>query len=111
MSTILIVDDDPHLRELSRIFLHQEGFTIAEACDGVEALAKIECSKVDLVILDIMMPKMDGWEMCRRLRRDYDIPVLMLTAKDSMSDVVRGRRPGPPRGSHAPRGREDRPPK
>lgn len=90
MNTILIVDDDPHLRELSRIFLQQEGFTIAEAGDGVEALAKIECSKVDLVILDIMMPKMDGWEMCRQLRRDCDIPVLMLTAKGETSQKLKG---------------------
>ncbi|HAE82851.1 MAG TPA: DNA-binding response regulator, partial [Ktedonobacter sp.] len=62
MSTILIVDDDPHLRELASVFLRHEGFDIYEACDGVEALSILERLKVEMVILDIMMPKMDGWE-------------------------------------------------
>lgn len=90
MSTILIVDDDPHLRELSRVFLQQEGFDIYEASDGVEALSVLERLKVDLVILDIMMPKMDGWELCRQLRRWYDFPVLMLTAKGETSQKLKG---------------------
>jgi len=90
MSTILLVDDDPHLRELSRIFLQQEGFDIAEASDGVEALLAFERGKVDLVILDIMMPQMDGWELCRQLRRYYDVPVLMLTAKGETSQKLKG---------------------
>nr|WP_211221302.1 response regulator [Ktedonobacter racemifer] len=81
MSTILLVDDDVHLRELSRIFLQQEGFTLAEASDGVEALAVFAQSKIDLVILDIMMPKMDGWKLCQELRRYSDVPILMLTAR------------------------------
>lgn len=90
MSTILLVDDDPHLRELSRVFLQQEGFDIAEASDGVEALLAFERGKVDLVILDIMMPQMDGWELCRQLRRYYDVPVLMLTAKGETSQKLKG---------------------
>ena len=90
MSTILLVDDDPHLRELSRIFLQQEGFDITEASDGDEALSAFERRKVDLVILDIMMPKMDGWELCRQLRRYYDVPVLMLTAKGETSQKLKG---------------------
>jgi DNA-binding response OmpR family regulator len=90
MSTILLVDDDPHLRELSRIFLQQEGFDITEASDGDEALSAFERRKVDLVILDIMMPKMDGWELCRQLRRYYDVPILMLTAKGETSQKLKG---------------------
>ena len=90
MSTILIVDDDPHLRELARVFLQREGFTIYEACDGVEALSVLERLKVEMVILDIMMPKMDGWELCRQLRRWYDFPVLMLTAKGETSQKLKG---------------------
>ena len=90
MSTILLVDDDPHLRELSRIFLRQEGFDITEASDGDEALSAFERRKVDLVILDIMMPKMDGWELCRQLRRYYDVPILMLTAKGETSQKLKG---------------------
>src|SRR3954452_11298656 len=81
MSKILIVDDDPHIRELVRVFLQNEGFAVAEADDGIAALATLETLKADLVILDVMMPNMDGWELCRELRTSYDIPVLMLTAK------------------------------
>lgn len=90
MSTILIVDDDPHLRELSGIFLQREGFTVSEAAHGREALALLETCKVDLVILDIMMPQMDGWEMCRQLRTWHDLPVLMLTAKGETSQKLKG---------------------
>ncbi len=90
MGIILIVDDDPHLRELSGVFLQREGFDIHAATDGVEALAFLENHKVDLVILDIMMPLMDGWEMCRRLRIQYDLPVLMLTAKAETSQKLKG---------------------
>lgn len=90
MSTILIVDDDPHLRELSGIFLQREGFTVSEAAHGREALALLETCKVDLVILDIMMPQMDGWEMCRQLRTRHDLPVLMLTAKGETSQKLKG---------------------
>src|SRR6266699_444661 len=90
MSTILIVDDDPHLRELARVFLQREGFAVYEACDGVEALSVLERLKVEMVILDIMMPKMDGWELCRQLRRWYDVPVLMLTARGETSQKLKG---------------------
>jgi two-component system OmpR family response regulator len=90
MSTILIVDDDPHLRELSRFFLQQDGFDIVEASDGIEALATLEKRKVDLVVLDIMMPRMDGWELCRELRRSYDVPILMLTARGETSQKLKG---------------------
>ena len=90
MSTILIVDDDPHIRELVRVFLTREGFVVIEACDGVVALAKLEATKVDLVILDIMMPNMDGWELCRQIRDAYDIPLLMLTAKGEASQKLKG---------------------
>ncbi|HEX6484704.1 MAG TPA: response regulator transcription factor [Ktedonobacteraceae bacterium] len=90
MSTILIVDDDPHLRELARVFLQHAGFDVYEACDGVEALSTFERLKVEIVILDIMMPKMDGWELCRQLRRYYDVPVLILTARGETSQKLKG---------------------
>jgi DNA-binding response OmpR family regulator len=90
MSRILIVDDDPHIRELAKLFLQNEGFEITEAGDGVEALAKLENTQVDMVILDIMMPNMDGWELSRQLREMYDFPLLMLTAKGETNDKVRG---------------------
>lgn len=90
MTKILIVDDDPHMRELVTLFLRPEGFKIVEASDGIEALGVLESFKADMVILDIMMPNMDGWELCRRLRKDYDIPLLMLTAKGETSQKVKG---------------------
>lgn len=90
MSKILIVDDDPHIRELARVFLHNEGFDVYEAIDGVEALTKLESITVDMVILDIMMPNMDGWELCRQLRAAYNFPLLMLTAKGETHDKVHG---------------------
>jgi DNA-binding response OmpR family regulator len=87
---ILVVDDDPHIRELVRHFLHQEGFVVHEAGDGGEALAKLESVKADLVILDIMMPNMDGWQLCRELREHYDIPLLMLTAMGETPQKIKG---------------------
>src|SRR5262245_24388141 len=90
MSKILVVDDDPHIRELVGVFLRAEGFDIYEASDGVEALAKLVALKVDMVILDVMMPMMDGWDLCRELRASYDFPLLMLTAKGETSQKIKG---------------------
>ncbi|MEN1937369.1 envelope stress response regulator transcription factor HitR [Paenibacillus sp. 102] len=90
MPRILVVDDDPHIRELVSVFLEREGFQTYEAIDGVDALRKIEEVKMDMVILDIMMPNMDGWELCYELRKYYDIPLLMLTAKGETSQKVKG---------------------
>jgi DNA-binding response OmpR family regulator len=90
MGKILVVDDDPHIRELVRVFLEREGLDVFEAPDGVEALATLEAVRADLVILDIMMPHMDGWELCRRLRLAGDFPLLMLTAKGETGDKLKG---------------------
>ncbi len=90
MSKILIVDDDPHIRELARVFLKDEGFDIYEAGDGIEALDLLEKVKADMVVLDIMMPNMDGWELTQQLRAAYDIPILMLTAKGETSQKIKG---------------------
>jgi two-component system, OmpR family, response regulator len=90
MSSVLVVDDDPHLRELVRVFLQQHGFDVLEATNGAEALATLEKCKVALVILDIMLPYMDGWEVCRQVRQFYDVPVLMLTAKGETSQMLKG---------------------
>ncbi|WP_337100710.1 response regulator transcription factor [Paenibacillus sp. YIM B09110] len=90
MSYILVVDDDPHIRELVSVILRKEGYSVQEASDGREALAMMEKAAADMVVLDVMMPNMDGWELCRELRDNYDIPLLMLTAKGEMGDKVRG---------------------
>lgn len=90
MTQILIVDDDPHIRELVRLFMRREGFDTVEASDGLEALRLLESVKAELVILDIMMPNMDGWRLCKELRELYDLPLLMLTAKGETAQKVKG---------------------
>lgn len=90
MSAILVVDDDPHIRELVRVFLHHEGFAVFEAADGRAALDLLETERADLAILDVMMPRMDGWDLCAELRASYDMPVLMLTAKGETAQKIKG---------------------
>ena len=90
MTKILVVDDDPSIRELVRVFLRNEGFDVDEAVDGQEALAQLEQTKADLMILDIMMPNLDGWELCRHVRQMYDIPLLMLTALGESGQKLKG---------------------
>jgi DNA-binding response OmpR family regulator len=91
MARILIVDDDVHIRKLITLYLRNEGFDPVEAADGIEALTVMENSLVDIVILDIMMPHMDGWELCGEIRRLYpEIPLLMVTAKGEANQKVKG---------------------
>lgn len=90
MNKILVVDDDPHFRELVKVVLRKEGFDVYEANDGLDALSKLKMVKADLAIIDVMMPNMDGFELCRELRDSYDIPLLMLTAKGETSQKVKG---------------------
>lgn len=87
---IMIVDDDRNICELLRLYLEKEDFTAVLAYDGVQALELYESEKPDLVLLDIMMPRMDGWEVCRRLREKSRVPVIMLTAKGETFDKVLG---------------------
>ena len=91
MAKILIVDDEPRIRDLIREHLQYAGFTCEEAGDGTAALSVLSQGGIDLVILDIMMPKMDGMEVLRRLRQQgKSIPVLMLTARGEVEDKVLG---------------------
>ncbi len=90
MTKILIVDDDPHIRELVSLILQNEGFATYEACDGVDALKTLESVQVEMVILDIMMPNMDGWKLCQELREHYELPLLMLTAKGETAQKIKG---------------------
>lgn len=85
------MDDDPHIRELVEVFLRAEGMEeVFGASDGIEALRLLEDNGVDFAVIDVMMPNMDGWELCKELRRSYDIPILMLTAKGETSQIVKG---------------------
>lgn len=91
MAKILVADDDVHIRELICLFLTNEGFETIQAGNGAEALSAMEASPVDLVVLDIMMPVMDGWQLCSELRSLYpDIPLLMVTAKGETGQKVKG---------------------
>lgn len=87
---ILVVDDEPGLRELVRINLEHEGFSVIQAENGKEALTAVKEQHPDLVILDIMMPEMDGMEACRRMREFSTVPVLMLTARVQDRDIITG---------------------
>ncbi|MDK2952277.1 MAG: hypothetical protein PWQ77_1942 [Kosmotogales bacterium] len=91
LSKIMIVDDDPYIRELLHELLKDEGFEVLEATDGLTALSKLEYEKVGMLILDIMMPRMDGWELCEKIRGyDSNLPILMLTAKGETYQKVKG---------------------
>ena len=85
---ILIVDDDKNICDLLRLYLEKEGYQTFQAHDGEAALAAYTQNKPDLVLLDVMMPKMDGWEVCRRIRAQGQTPVIMLTAKGETFDKV-----------------------
>jgi PleD family two-component response regulator len=91
--TILVVDDDLHIRTILGFKLEQEGFRVVQAADGPEALDKLELCEPDLVLLDVMMPGMDGFEVLHHLRgrfRTHNLPVIMLTAKGEVDEKVRG---------------------
>jgi len=87
---ILVVDDEANIRDLAALYLQKEGFVVEGAVDGEDALARFEASPPDLVILDLMMPGLDGFEVCRRIRRVSDVPILMLTARNEDVDKIVG---------------------
>lgn len=90
MPRILVVDDDPHIREVLRFALDKAGHVIDEAADGDAALARFDAAKPDLVVLDIGLPESDGFEVCRSLRRRSEVPVLFLSSRDDELDRVLG---------------------
>jgi two-component system response regulator MprA len=90
VTTILVVDDDPHIRSVVSRGLRFEGYDVQLAADGIEALRLARIAPPDLVVLDVMLPGMDGLEVCRRLRRGTRVPILMLTARDAVPDRIAG---------------------
>jgi len=89
-STILLVDDEDSVQKLLAYPLEREGFRVLQARDGEEALARFAAEEVDLVVLDLMLPKLDGLEVCKRLRAESEVPIIMLTARDDELDKVVG---------------------
>src|SRR5207237_1663494 len=89
-STILLVDDEDAVQKLLTYPLEREGFRVIPARDGEEALTRFAAEPVDLVVLDVMLPKLDGLEVCRRLRSQSSVPIIMLTARDDELDKVLG---------------------
>lgn len=88
--TVLIVEDDPNTASLVATYLKKEGFVTTVASDGQQALDMVRVHNPAFVILDVMLPKLDGWEVCRRIRKHSDIPILMLTAREDEIDRVMG---------------------
>lgn len=88
--TVLIADDERQIREILSIYFKKEGFKVIEAADGAEALVQVQAGKPDIILLDIMMPVLDGLEVCKQVRKISDIPIIMLTAKDSDDDRILG---------------------
>jgi len=89
-ASVLVVDDDPRMLSMMRRVLEVDGYAVTVAPDGNEALDVLRSQAVDLVILDVMMPGLDGFEVCRIVRRESGIPILMLTARDEATDKVTG---------------------
>ena len=90
MSKILIVDDESNIVELIRLYLEKDGFMTTSAKNGTEALSKFKTEAPDLIILDIMIPEPDGWQVCREIRKTSNVPIIMLTAKSETFDKVLG---------------------
>lgn len=90
MSKILVVDDEKNIVELVRLYMEKEGFETVCAYTGDEALSQFRAEKPDLIILDLMLPGVDGWQVCREIRRTSQVPIIMLTAKSETFDKVLG---------------------
>ncbi len=88
--TVLIIEDDANIAELLRLYLEKEGYVVENATDGLKGLELFHKCKPDLVLLDIMLPGMDGWGVCRTIRQNAQIPIIMLTAKGETMDKVTG---------------------
>ena len=92
--SVLIVEDDRNIAELLQMYLEKEGYAVTIAADGGQGLSKFRTLRPDLVLLDVMMPVMDGWSVCRAIRAESQTPIIMLTAKGETEDKVNGLRAG-----------------
>jgi DNA-binding response OmpR family regulator len=90
MTTILVVDDEPNIVELAKLYLEQEGYRVERVGNGSDALLKLNSVKPSLIVLDLMLPDIDGFEVCRQIRKKSDVPILMLTARKEDVDKIVG---------------------
>ena len=88
--TILVVDDEANIRELARMYLEQGGYKVTAAANGLQALERVKQDPPALVVLDLMLPEIDGWEVCRQIRATSDLPIIILTARDDDVDKIVG---------------------
>ena len=93
-TSVLVVEDDRNIRELLQLYLEKEGYAVTIAVDGGQGLQKFRAIHPDLVLLDVMMPVMDGWAVCRAIREESQAPIIMLTAKSETEDKINGLRTG-----------------
>ena len=92
--SVLVVEDDRNIADLLQMYLEKEGYAVTVAHDGGQGLAKFQAIKPDLVLLDVMMPVMDGWSVCKAIRAESTTPIIMLTAKGELNDKVQGLKAG-----------------
>ncbi len=92
--SVLIVEDERNIAELLQLYLEKEGYAVTVACDGGQGLTKFRSIQPDLVLLDVMMPVMDGWALCKAIRSESQVPIIMLTAKGETDDKVAGLKTG-----------------
>lgn len=94
MKTILIIDDEPVMLDLLSLYLSPLGYQCIKVDSGLKGIKCLEENNVDLILLDIMMPEMDGWQACKKIRKRWDTPIIMLTARDAKEDIVKGLKGG-----------------
>ncbi|WP_223591267.1 response regulator transcription factor [Neobacillus bataviensis] len=94
MKKILLIDDEARMLDLLSLYLKPKGYTCIKMTSAIKAIHYLEKEKADLILLDIMMPEMDGWEACLEIRKNWDIPIIMLTARSEKIDVVKGLKMG-----------------
>src|SRR5438105_8064605 len=87
---VLVVDDEEHILELARLYLSREGYQVDSVADGAQALARFNQGKPDLVVLDIMLPGLDGLSICKEIRKQSQVPIIILTARDEVTDKIVG---------------------
>ena len=90
MKNILVVDDEKRIVEIIRAYLEKDGFRVSSSGDGKQALSLVRSEKPDLIVLDLMLPEVSGWDVCRTLRKDSDVPIIMLTAREDVTDKIVG---------------------